>query len=374
MTNRIPAETFPPGEFLRDELEARGWTQTEFAEIIARPQRLVNEIIAGKRGVTPDTARALSAALGTSAQFWMNLETTYQLSKTAPALASIARAARLREHFPVREIIKRGWIESSENYEVLEQRVLDFFEQESVDQEIKFSHAARRNHEKKLSGIQLALLFRVRQLATTLSVPDYSKKTLHSALSDLELLMAEPVEIRHVSRILAEAGVRFVIVEPVPGSKIEGVCFWTNGNKAPVIGLTLRFGRIDNFWFNLRHEIEHVLNGDGKSGVIVDDTDILTGVDDLPEEERVANEAAANFCVPVNKMNDFVARLDPMYSTTNFIGFSKILNRHPGIVAGQLQKRTGRWDLFKKFQVNVRQIITQSTLTDGYGYAVPALR
>ena len=48
MNDVTVAEVFPPGEFLRDELEARGWTQTEFAEILGRPPRLVNEIIAGR--------------------------------------------------------------------------------------------------------------------------------------------------------------------------------------------------------------------------------------------------------------------------------------------------------------------------------------
>ncbi len=43
------AEIFPPGEFLREELEARGWSQTELAEIIGRPVRLINELIAGKK-------------------------------------------------------------------------------------------------------------------------------------------------------------------------------------------------------------------------------------------------------------------------------------------------------------------------------------
>ena len=43
------AEIFPPGEFLREELEARGWSQTEMAEIIGRPVRLINELIAGKK-------------------------------------------------------------------------------------------------------------------------------------------------------------------------------------------------------------------------------------------------------------------------------------------------------------------------------------
>src|SRR4051794_22266422 len=97
MTDRRPAEVFPPGEFLADELEARGWTQTEFAEIIGRPQKLVNDVVLAKRAVTPETAADFAAALGTSAQFWMNLETTWQLSKVSPRDDSIARAAKLRE-------------------------------------------------------------------------------------------------------------------------------------------------------------------------------------------------------------------------------------------------------------------------------------
>ncbi len=78
MTNRIPAEVFRPGEFLREELEERGWTQAEFASILNRSPRLVNEIISGKRGITPETAKALGAALGTSPEYWLNLETAYR--------------------------------------------------------------------------------------------------------------------------------------------------------------------------------------------------------------------------------------------------------------------------------------------------------
>lgn len=373
MTDRIPAEVFPPGEFLRDELGERNWTQTEFAEIIGRPTRLINEIIAGKRAITPETAHGLSAALGTSAQFWMNLETSYQLSRVSPASEYIARSALLRERFPVREMMKLGWIEHSENLDVLESRLLSFFNLEGLEQEIEFSHAARRNHAEELSQIQIAWLFRVRQVASAISVPKYSNKALRSALSDLELLMGEPEEIRHVPKILAGAGVRFVIVEPVPGSKIEGVCFWINNNSAPVIGLSMRYERIDNFWFNLRHEIEHILNEDGKGAFIVDETDDLADGDDLPEVERIANKSAADFCVPKQKMDDFIARLDPVYSTERLVGFARMINRHPGIVVGQLQKKTGRWDLFRKFQVRIRQIIIQTALTDGYGRSVPAV-
>ena len=73
---------------------------------------MVNEIIAGKRSISPETARDFSAALGTSAQLWMNLETAYQLSKVPPRHEKVAQEAALRERFPVREMMKRGWIKA----------------------------------------------------------------------------------------------------------------------------------------------------------------------------------------------------------------------------------------------------------------------
>ena len=371
MTDRIPAEVFPPGEFLRDELEARNWTQSEFAEIIGRSQRLVNEILSGKRGITPATAKEFAAALDTSPYFWLNLEASYQLAKSGPAPDVISKSAKLRSRFPVREMGKRGWIEVSENHDVLESRVLKFFNLSSIDDKLTFSHAARKTkiREEKLSALQWAWLFRVRQLANALHVHNYSEKALRAALNELELLMVEPEEVRHVPKILADAGVRFLIVEPVPRSKIEGVCFWMD-NKNPVVGLSLRYDRIDNFWFNLRHELEHVLNRDGRSEPIVDESQHLSNSPDQLEEERLANEAAAEFCVPQSEMKNFIDRLDPVFSTDRLVGFSKIMHRHPGIVAGQLQRMTGRWDLFKRFQPKIRHIIRETALTDGYGYSI----
>ena len=91
------AEVFPPGEFLREELEARNWSQTELAEIIGRPVRLINEIIAGKKAITPETAIQLGESLGTGPEVWMNLESQYQLSKVRMADNLIKRRADLFE-------------------------------------------------------------------------------------------------------------------------------------------------------------------------------------------------------------------------------------------------------------------------------------
>jgi len=79
MRHRIPAEVFPPGEFLREELAARGWTQAELAALIRRPLRSINEIINGKKVITAETAIGLGDAFETSAEYWMSLESVYQL-------------------------------------------------------------------------------------------------------------------------------------------------------------------------------------------------------------------------------------------------------------------------------------------------------
>jgi HTH-type transcriptional regulator/antitoxin HigA len=90
------AETFSPGEYLKDELNARGWTQTQFAKIIGRPIQVVNEIIRERKSITAQTAVAFAAAFGTSAELWMNLEAAWQLSKVRvnPDIAKRAKQAQ----------------------------------------------------------------------------------------------------------------------------------------------------------------------------------------------------------------------------------------------------------------------------------------
>jgi addiction module HigA family antidote len=80
--NRVPTH---PGEILLLEfLEPMGLTQVAFAKHTDLPLQRVNEIVRGKRGVTPETAWILSEALGTTPEFWINLQTGYDLSRSRP--------------------------------------------------------------------------------------------------------------------------------------------------------------------------------------------------------------------------------------------------------------------------------------------------
>ncbi len=362
------AEVFPPGEFLREELEARGWTQTELAEIICRPVRLINEIIAGKKTITPETATQLGDSLGTGPELWMNLESQYQLSKVRSADGLISRRAKLYERFPVREMIKRGWIESSKNIEVLEQQFLVFFGLQSLDEPLTFCHAAKKTQaEAPPTPLQVAWLHRARKVASEMVSAPYKEATLRQTLSNLSALRTAPEETRHVARLLADCGVRFVVVEPIAGTKIDGACFWL-AKEQPVVALSLRLDRIDNFWFVLRHELEHVLQRHGRDrGYVLDQEIESTPANQINEEEEVANNEAAAFCVDPSQMSDFIARVSPFFKEQRVLLFAQRLQVHPGLVVGQLHRRLRRYDLFRKYQVKVRSFVASSARTDGWG-------
>ena len=202
-------------------------------------------------------------------------------------------------------------------------------------------------------------------------VAKYSSASVKSAIKSLSKLLVSPDAARKVPRILTNAGIRFVIVEALPSTKIDGVCLWLD-DKSPVVGMSTRFDRIDNFWFVLRHELEHVVQNHGRSAAILDTNMERNRADlDLSEEERVADSAAAEFCVPQAALERFISRKSPYFAERDILGFAKTLDIHPGLVAGQLQRNIGRYDLFRKHLVKVRSIVAQGSLVDGWGDVAP---
>lgn len=88
---------------------------------------------------------------------------------------------------------------------------------------------------------------------------------------------------------------------------------------------------------------------------------------DITTEERVANAAGASFCVPPDEIKTFIKHKKPFFAERDLIGFSNTLGIHPGLVVGQLQYATKRFDLFRNHLVKVRSIITQTARVDGWG-------
>jgi HTH-type transcriptional regulator / antitoxin HigA len=363
----------PPGVFIKMELEARGWSQRDLAFILGQAEQQLNPLLSGKRAITPDVARLLGDAFGVDPQFFLNLQSQYDLKGAKQPDPAVRTRAELQSLYPAREMIRRGWIQDGEA-SLLQLQMDRFFEVANDRKVGDVAFAAKRTSYDNTPPHQLAWVFRVRQLAGLQSVASFSSEKLRMALLRLRSLMIDPEEVKQVPAILADCGVRFVIVEVLPNAKIDGVCTWLD-DESPVIGMSTLYDRLDNFWFVLRHEIEHVLQGHGKSSIGI--VDYLTGenaseatVDS--DEEQVANLAAADFCVPTSKMDSFYARKHPYFSERDVIGFASLIGVHPAIVVGQLQRRMRRYDYLRKYQVAVRKHLMLTALCDGWGNVVEA--
>lgn len=367
-----------PGTFILEELDARGWAQVDLAYILGISPQQLNPILNGTRDINPDLAVALGDAFDMPAEFFANLQKLYDLQRAKPVDPGVKVRAVWASQFPVREMIKRGWIEDTEPG-LLDLQMLRFFEKNRVE-DVPFvgttkelcAHAAKKTNYSDTTPVQYVWLYRVRKIANTIKSEKYSEKKLRDCLPKIRSHMLDPEDFSRIPQILLECGVRFVLVEPLPGSKIDGVCVWLDGE--PVIGMTTRLDRLDNFCFVLRHEIEHALCCHGLEHAFapVDENTSYTELDeeDLPEEERIANAAASEFCISQDQIKSFIARKSPFISERDVLGFAARMEIHPAIVIGQIQRRTEKWNWLRKYQTSARKHLLDWKYVDGWGQSL----
>ena len=361
-----------PGPYIRALLEEKGWTQRILGVVLGTTEQSINQLINGKRDLKPELAIRLGAVFGVDPQRFVDLQARYDLAQakmfSPPPDTGLAWRAAVYNALPIAEMIRRRWIDADDVKQAarVEAGLRQLFGGDPAD--IVLPHAAKKTGDEEATPIQLAWLARVRSVAAAVPAAPYSRESLLGAVPKLHALLPDPAGVWQVSRLLQDAGVRFVVVEQLPGAKIDGVCTWLN--DAPAIGMSLRLDRIDNFWFVLRHEIEHALRGHGRDTPIVDE-----GMDQenggtgtaVREQERDANAAALDFCVPRAQMDDFFLRKRPHFYDRDIINFARRVKVHPGLVAGQLRHRLGRWNLFTTHLVPVRDVVARNSRTDGWG-------
>jgi HTH-type transcriptional regulator/antitoxin HigA len=369
------AETFSPGEAIKEELDERGWSQRDLSAIMGVQPSIVSGIVNGTKPVSLDLARNLAAAFGTSTQYWVNMETAYRLHQAPTLHVDTSARSELFKVAPVNEMIKRGWIESTHDVQVLRSRIEAFYSRplQEIEQE-ELPYAARQGTEYgMLTPPQRAWIRRVRILAKAVHAELFLPSSVDAAVTKLRPLMSDANETRHVPRVLAECGIRLLIIEHLPQTKIDGVCLWED--EQPAIALSMRYDRLDYFWFTLMHELGHVSRRDGLTEVfpdidLVGENAILTSV--KPEREQLADRFASEHTIRPSEIDNFIVRVKPLFSKKKIQGFALRQGVHPALVIGQLQHKGAiHWSHSREFLVKVRDIITSNTLTDGWGQILP---
>lgn len=280
METPMAAEMFPAGEHLADEIDARGWAQADFAQILGRPAQFVSEIISGKREITRESAAQIAAALGTSAEFWLNLQDSYLLWKqgqdahTRENLKKVRTRARLHEIAPVSLLVKRGFITSTD-LDGQAREVLHLLDMESLDDEPDIEFAARRsNPDESANTLQFTWVACVVATARQLEAAPYSRDRFETLAKGLSGLTRDPRAFEHLQSLFADVGVKLVHVEAFPRAKVDGCAVMVDGS--PVIGVSGRGKRLDKVLFTILHEAAHVLLGHlaDDRGAIIDDLSV----------------------------------------------------------------------------------------------------
>jgi HTH-type transcriptional regulator/antitoxin HigA len=327
------ARAVAPGEIIELELDARGWSQRDLAEIMDRPPQAISEIIRGVKQITPETALELAQSFGTSPELWINLEASYRLQQVRQRRdrndSGIAIRSRLYAILPIADMLRRGWLSAGQATEDLEQAVYSFLggDPEQVVSAVSFRHSVDRGPEH---GAQVAWVCRARQLARAQVTAPYDRERLAQALPDLQRLMLQPEDVAGVPLWLKSFGIRFVVVPQLPKTYIDGAL--CNSEDAPIIALTLRYDRIDSFWFTLMHELAHLVLG--HRTLHLDNWDNQEQQRD--EQEVTANAKARSWLLDQSALNTWVVHTKPYFARRAIESFATTQRVHPGIVLGQL--------------------------------------
>ena len=263
MKSQSAFTTIHPGDVLREELDARGIKQKDFASTISMPASVLNDIVKGKRSVTPDIAILLEAALGKDASSWLRLQAERDLE-----------VARKKEEFIQKQKDIETWqsIQSCCNVKYLEKyisgglgktiqdkihAVLNFFNVKTADALrqafVKDVDPAyfRKSDKFKYDPVNI---FTWKYMAfNKCDSVDRPKKfttdSLNCLIEGLQTILYENEDtMNRIAQLLREYGIRFFTLDNEKGTYIDGFSFWKG--SYPAIALTLDTRRL-TYWHSL---------------------------------------------------------------------------------------------------------------------------
>lgn len=342
-TTLIPAQATHPGVLIKDELDATpDLNQRTLAKELGVQPSFLNEIIKGKRPVTADIAILLEKSLGISADYWMKFQSQYEIDKARVKQKNIKKLRNIeiwsiiKDYVPVRYFKKHNYLIDELETDI--KAVKKIYDVQTVDDLVtsfsKDKFAYYRKSEKlkiddknMFAWSSLAEYEAKNQLANTFNFDNLVQLRIN-----LNNLFYENFDtINRVQTLLKQFGIKILLIDKLEKTPIDGFSFWSNRN--PVIALTLRHNRIDNFAFTIMHEIGHIdvhLRND-RNRKFMD----LTKKQNIDQCENEADNYAQESLIPSNIWQDILDNHLPI-NDNKIITLGNEYKINPAILLGRV--------------------------------------
>ena len=265
----VPCIAIHPGEIIKDELDAREMKQKELASFMGMPTSVLNDIIKGRRAITPEVAVLLQEILSIDASYWLSLQNQYDIDKANINTKIIERKRNIEiwkiisQYCSIKCFEKLNIIGTkiSENIKT----IYSIFGVTSVEELItSYSQEKEVSYFKKSERLKSEPInifswkhYVFYESSKIQCATKFSNDNLNNLIDELNhLFVINKDTIDTTKKILSRYGIKFIIVPKFDKTPIDGFSFWQGEN--PTIVLTLRLNRIDNYAFALLHEIYHV--------------------------------------------------------------------------------------------------------------------
>jgi len=333
-----------PGALLRQILEKKGIRQSELAERTGLTPKHVNQLVKESIGISGDVALRLERALGFNAQFWLRAEADYQ------AFASKQKAEeKLPEYVPwarkfdAPTLRHHGVLNAGDDAAITVEKILRFFGVATPEAFVQTWQrprvSFRRSQAFAVVEQNTALWLRlVERSAEKFVVPPLRIGALRAVARTLPGLttLTVPDGFAAARTALAEAGVVLTFIRQVPDTRVCGATWWL-GSDRPVIGLTERHRKPDIFWFNLLHEVGHIILHPKRTTFL----DIEGERDSSDTAEQEADTFAEDTLIPLGAR----AQISRATTREQLLLLAGRLGLGISIVAGQHGHLTDRWNI-----------------------------
>jgi len=334
-----------PVSAIKFRMDQLGLTQKDMAPYFGSKSR-VSEILNGKRQLTLPMMRALNKELGISAEVL--------LKEPGASFPEEIKGIEW-QRFPVVEMAKRCWLPKENNLkDNIEEVMRALIEQAGGFKALSgvlFRQGRGGRYNSKMDQyalsawcVQIMVLARKNPLEIK-----YVKDSVNTAMlrevARLSYFKEGPLLAKEY---LEKHGIQMIVLYHLPKTYLDGAAMLMP-DGTPVIGLTLRYDRIDNFWFCLLHELAHIAKHLSTSdSIIIDDFDIHRH--DATSEDKIEKEAdtmAQDGLIPKKEWQE--SPVKNRATASNVLALANKLKIHPAIIAGRVRRESDNYRLLSKY-------------------------